>query len=66
VRPFGKPPAQGKPYGIYKLAERASRYKTAELARALARAADVDAALKNSAPPLETLSVFLGQLIAGS
>jgi len=66
VRPFGKPPAQGKPYGIYKLAERASRYKTAELARALARAADVDVALKNSAPPLETLSVFLGQLIAGS
>jgi hypothetical protein len=66
VRPFGKPPAQGKPYGIYKLAERASRYKTAELARALARAADVDVALKNSAPPLETLSVFLGQLIAGT
>lgn len=66
VRPFGKPPAQGKPYGIFKLAERASRYKTAELARALARAADVDVALKNSAPPLETLSVYLGQLVAGT
>jgi len=66
VRPFGRPPAQGKPYGIFKLAERASRYKAAELARALARAADVDVALKNSAPPLETLSVYLGQLIAGT
>ena len=66
VRPFGKPPAQGKPYGVFKLAERASRYKTAELARALARAADVDVALKNSAPPLETLSVYLGQLVAGT
>ena len=66
VRPFGRPPAQGKPFGIFKLAERASRYKTAELARALARAADVDVALKNSAPPLETLSVFLGQLVAGT
>ena len=66
VRPFGRPPVQGKPYGIFKLAERASRYKAAELARALARAADVDVALKNSAPPLETLSVYLGQLIAGT
>jgi DNA polymerase III delta subunit len=66
VRPFGRPPAQGKPYGVFKLAERASRYKTAELARALARAADVDVALKNSAPPLETLSVYLGQLVAGT
>jgi len=66
VRPFGRPPAQGKPYGIFKLAERASRYKASELARALARAADVDVALKNSAPPLETLSVYLGQLIAGT
>ena len=32
----------------------------AELARALARAADVDVRLKNSAPLLETLSAYVG------
>ena len=31
----------------------------------LARAADVDVALKNSGPPLETLSAYVGDLIAG-
>ena len=37
-----------------------------ELVRALSRAADVDVALKNSSPVLETLSVYVGELVAGS
>ena len=56
---------QGKAYGVYKLAERAARFRTAELARALARAAEVDVQLKNSTPPLEALSAYVGRLIAG-
>jgi DNA polymerase III delta subunit len=61
----GKPLLQGKAFGIYKLAERAARYRTDELARSLARAAEVDVQLKNSTPPLEALSAYLGRLIAG-
>jgi DNA polymerase III delta subunit len=68
--PFGRSPfetAQGgaHPFGLYRSAQRSSKFTTAQLARALARAADVDVALKNSAPPLETLSVYVGDLIAG-
>lgn len=66
VVPFGRPAVQGKPYGIYKLAERAARFKSDELARALGRAAAVDTELKASRPPLEALSVYVGQLVAGS
>ena len=52
--PFGRSPfesAQGgaHPFGLYKAAQRSSRFTTRQLARALARAADVDVALKNSA-----------------
>jgi DNA polymerase III delta subunit len=60
----GKPLLQGKPFAVYKLAERSARYRTDELARALARAADIDVQLKNSTPPLEALSGFVGRLIA--
>jgi DNA polymerase III delta subunit len=68
--PFGRSPfetAQGgaHPYGLYQSAKRSSKFTTRQLARALARAADVDVALKNSAPPLETLTVYVGDLIAG-
>jgi hypothetical protein len=68
--PFGRSPfetAQGgaHPFGLYRSAQRSSKFTTRELARALARAADVDVALKNSAPPLETLSVYVGELVAG-
>ena len=68
--PFGRSPfetAQGgaHPFGLYRSAQRSSKFTTPQLARALARAADVDVALKNSAPPLETLSVYVGDLIAG-
>ena len=62
----GRPLLQGKPYGVYKLAERAARYRTEELARSLARAAALDAELKNSTPPLEALSAYVGALIAGT
>ncbi len=69
--PFGRSPfesAQGgaHPFGLYKSAQRSSKYTTRQLARALARAADVDAALKNSGAPLETLSAYLGELVAGA
>lgn len=68
--PFGRSPfesAQGgaHPFGLYKSAQRSAKYTTRQLARALARAADVDTALKNSAPPLELLSSYLGELVAG-
>lgn len=62
----GRPLVQGKPFGIYKLAERSAPFRTEELARALARAADVDVQLKNSTPPLEALSAYVGRLIAGN
>ena len=68
--PFGRSPfetAQGgaHPFGLYRSAQRSAKYTTPQLARALARAADVDAALKNSGLPLETLSAYVGDLIAG-
>ena len=67
VPPFGRS-AWGrapKPYALFKASQRAARYSTEELARALSRAADVDVNLKSSAPPLETLSLWVGELIAG-
>lgn len=70
VAPFGHSPfedARGgvKPYLWYKAALRAARYRAAELRSALAAAADVDVKLKSSAPPLETISAYVGRLIAG-
>ncbi len=64
--PFQNPQGQVTGYLWYKVAQRAARYTTPELARALARAAEVDVRLKNSSPPLETLSAYVGELIAGS
>jgi DNA polymerase III delta subunit len=69
--PFGRSPfetAQGgaHPFGLYRSAQRSSKYTTAQLARALARAAEVDVALKNSGPPLETLTIYVGELVAGA
>ena len=71
VVPFGWSPfanAQGQvsAYAWYKAAQRAARYTTRELSAALARAADVDVRLKTSSPPLETLSLYVGELIAGT
>jgi DNA polymerase III delta subunit len=59
---WGRPP---KPYALFKASQRAAKYSTVELARALSRAADVDARIKSSSPPLETLSLWVGELIAG-
>jgi DNA polymerase III delta subunit len=71
VAPFGRSPFENKKGAIsgflwFKAAARAARYSTPELARALARAADVDVRLKSSVPPLDALSVYVAQLIAGS
>ncbi len=71
VAPFGRSPFEGargptNPYALYKAAMRASRFSARELARALARAADVDVLLKSSSPALDTLSAYVGELIAGS
>ena len=47
-------------------AKRAARYSTGELARALARAAEVDVLLKTSAPDHETVAAYVAQLIGGN
>lgn len=70
VAPFGRSPfatANGQVSGYlwFKAAERASRYTAPELARALARAAEVDVQLKLSAPVVETLTNWVAGLIAG-
>jgi len=70
VPPFGRSAFETSrgatsPYALYKAAQRASRFSSQELARALSRAADVDVSLKTSAPALETLSLWVGELIAG-
>jgi DNA polymerase III delta subunit len=66
--PFGKSPFGGRAdgYPLYKAASRASRFTAPELARALARAAEVDVKLKSSAPVLETLTAYVGGIIAGA
>ena len=68
VPPFGRSPFGGgaSQYPLYKAAVRASRFTAPELARALARAADVDVKLKNSAPVLETFTAYVGGVIAGA
>jgi DNA polymerase III delta subunit len=71
VDPFGRSPFENKKGGVsgflwFKAATRAARYSTPELSRALARAADVDVRMKSSVPPLDALSVYVAQLIAGS
>ncbi len=65
VPPFGKGAFEGHPYMWYRVAQRAARYETSELARALARAAEVDVALKSSIPPLDAVTAYVGRLIAG-
>jgi DNA polymerase III delta subunit len=65
VPPFGKGAFEGHPYMWYRVAQRAARYQTAELARALARAAEVDVAIKTSVPPLDAMTAYVGRLIAG-
>ena len=69
--PFGRSPfesAQGAahPFALYRAAQRSARFTSPQLARALARAADVDVKLKDSAPILETFTAYVGDLIAGT
>jgi DNA polymerase III delta subunit len=70
--PFGRSPfetASGKsahPFALYRAAQRSSRFTAPQLARALARAAEVDVKLKDSAPVLETFTSYVGDLIAGT
>ena len=71
VAPFGRSPFENKKGTVsgflwFKAAARAARYTTPELARALARAADVDVRMKSSVPPLDALSAYVAQLIAGN
>jgi DNA polymerase III delta subunit len=68
--PYARSPfdsGKGPPhaFALYKAAQRASQFSSRELARALARAADVDVSLKTSAPVVETISAYVGQLIGG-
>ena len=64
--PGARAPDPRTDYRAYKAASRASRYTVRELARALAGAAELDVKLKTSAPPLETLTAYVGGLIASS
>ena len=67
VPPFDASPFQGRhPFALYKVAGRAARFSTRELSRALGRAADVDVAMKNSVEPVEALSLFVADLVAGT
>jgi DNA polymerase III delta subunit len=71
VAPFGRSPFENKKGTVsgflwFKAATRAARYSTPELSRALARAADVDVRMKSSVPPLDALSAYVAQLIAGN
>lgn len=68
VAPFGKSPFGGnaEAYPVFRAAIGAVRFSPEELARALSRAADVDVKMKNSAPPLETFTAYVGDLIAGA
>lgn len=52
-------------YLWYKAAERAAKYSVQELARAMARAAEVDVLLKSSGPPVEVLTAWVARLLAG-
>ena len=68
VPPFGKSPFGGNAdaYPVFRAAVGAGRFTPEELARARSRAADVDVKLKNSAPPLETFTAYVGDLISGA
>jgi hypothetical protein len=63
--PFANVQGQISGYLWYKAAQRASRFSVEELARSLARAAELDVALKNSTPPLEAITAWVAELIAG-
>ncbi len=70
VAAFGRSPFAARGGSVagylwFKAAQRASRYTVRELARALARAAEVDVQLKNSTPTLEALTSWIGGLLAG-
>lgn len=69
--PFGRSPFESDrgaahPFALYRAAQRAARFTSPQLARALSRAADLDVKLKDSAPALETLTAYVGDLIAGT
>ncbi len=69
--PFGRSPFEGArapthPFALYRAAQRSSRFTSRELARALARAADVDVRLKSSALAEDTVAAYVGELIAGA
>jgi DNA polymerase III delta subunit len=71
VAPFGRSPFESRKGGVtgflwFKAASRAARYTTRELSRALARAADVDVAMKTSVEPLDALSLYVANVIAGT
>jgi DNA polymerase III delta subunit len=68
IAPFNRSfyPRPPNAYALFMSARRCAKYSTAELARSLARAADVDVQLKTSAPVLETFSQYVGQMVAGA
>ena len=71
VAPFGASPFAAQSGAVngfvwFMAAQRAARYTTVELARALSRAAAVDVQLKTSAPELPVMAAYVAELIAGT
>ena len=71
IAPFGVSPFAAKGgavngYVWFMAAQRAARYTAPELARTLARAAEVDVRLKNSSPELAVISQYVAEMIAGA
>jgi DNA polymerase III delta subunit len=55
--------AAGHPFGWYKSYQRACRFSLPELTRALIRCSEADAAMKDSAPPEETVAGLVAGLV---
>jgi DNA polymerase III delta subunit len=66
VSPFAAQNGAVNGYVWFMAAQRAARYTTAELARALARAAAADVQLKSSSPELAVMSQYVAELISGA
>ena len=66
ISPFATQGGAVNGYAWYMAAQHAVRYTAVELARALARAAEVDVRLKSSSPELAVITGYVAELIAGA
>lgn len=59
----GTPLVEGSPYAWYKAYQRAAKFSTAELVRALRRSAAADFAAKDSAPLEDTIAALVAEIV---